>query len=61
MFEQVLDPTGHLWLSVLVSLVPMAWTLANIWHHAMRDLVLVGEAVTIHELEYEAGQRAERV
>jgi hypothetical protein len=46
---------------VLVSLVPMAWTLANIWHHARRDLVLVGEAVTILELEYKAGQRAERV
>lgn len=23
MFEQVLDPTGHLWLSVLVSLIPL--------------------------------------
>ena len=23
MFEQILDPTGHLWLSVLVSLVPL--------------------------------------
>lgn len=23
MFEQVLDPTGHLWLSVLISLVPL--------------------------------------
>ena len=23
MFEQVLDPTGHVWLSVLVSLVPL--------------------------------------
>ncbi len=23
MFEQILDPTGHVWLSVLVSLVPL--------------------------------------
>jgi hypothetical protein len=23
MFQQVLDPTGHLWLSVLISLVPL--------------------------------------
>jgi hypothetical protein len=46
---------------VLVSLVPMAWTLTNIWHHASRDLVLLGEAVTMLELEYEAGQRAQRV
>jgi len=46
---------------VLVSLVPMAWTLTNIWHHARRDLVLVGEAVTMLELEYKAGQRVERV
>jgi len=46
---------------VLVLLVPMAWTLANIWHHARRDLVLVGEAVTMLELEYKAGQRVERV
>ena len=46
---------------VLVSLVPMAWTLTNIWHHARRDLVLVAEAVTMLELEYREGQRAVRV
>ena len=46
---------------VLVSMVPMAWTLRNIWHHGRRDLVLVGEAVTMLELGYEAGQRAEHV
>ncbi len=23
MFEQILDPTGHVWLSVLISLVPL--------------------------------------
>ena len=23
MFEQLLDPTGHVWLSVLISLVPL--------------------------------------
>ena len=46
---------------ILFSLVPMTWTLTNIWHHARKDLVLVGEAVTILELEYEAEQRAEHV
>jgi hypothetical protein len=45
---------------VLVCLVPMAWTLTNIWHHAMRDLMVVAEAVTMLDLKYNAGQRAER-
>jgi hypothetical protein len=46
---------------VLVSLVPMAWTLANICNHTRRDLLLVGEAVTMLEFEYEVRQRAVRV
>ena len=46
---------------VLVCLVPMAWTLTNIWHHARRNLILVAEAVAIHELGYEVEQRADRV
>ena len=46
---------------VLVFLVPMAWTLTNIWHHARQDLMLVAEAVTMLELGFEVEQRAERV
>jgi lactate permease len=49
MFEQVLNPTGHLWLSVLVSLVPLIvllFMLAALRMTAWLASILVG-AVTI--------------
>lgn len=46
---------------ILFSLVPMAWTLRNIWHEARKDLVLVRIAVTTFDIEGEAEQRAEHV
>jgi lactate permease len=49
MFEQTLDPTGHLWLSVLVSLVPLLvllFLLAVLRMTAWLATILVG-AITI--------------
>jgi len=49
MFEQTLDPTGHLWLSVLVSLVPLVallFTLAVLRMTAWLASILAG-AVTV--------------
>src|SRR6202140_2377408 len=49
MFEQILDPTGHVWLSVLVSLVPLIallFMLAALRMTAWLASILVG-AITI--------------
>ena len=49
MFEQVLDPAGHLWLSVLISLVPLMallFMLAVLRMTAWLATILVG-AITI--------------
>ncbi|HEV2520915.1 MAG TPA: L-lactate permease [Candidatus Acidoferrales bacterium] len=49
MFEQVLDPTGHLWLSVLISLVPLLallYMLAILRMTAWLASIIVG-AITI--------------
>ena len=46
---------------ILFSLVPMAWTLRNIWHEARKDLVLVGNRMTTFDIENEAEQRAKHV
>ena len=49
MFEQVLDPMGHLWLSVLVSLIPLIallFMLAALRMTAWLASILVG-VVTI--------------
>jgi lactate permease len=49
MFEQTLDPTGHLWLSVLISLVPLIallFMLAALRMTAWLASILVG-AITI--------------
>ena len=49
MFEQTLDPTGHVWLSVLVSLVPLIallFMLAALRMTAWLASILVG-AITI--------------
>jgi lactate permease len=49
MFEQILDPTGHLWLSVLISLVPLLallFMLAVLRMTAWLATILVG-AITI--------------
>src|SRR6202158_3835202 len=45
MFEQILDPTGHVWLSVLVSLVPLIallFMLAVLRMTAWQASILVG-------------------
>ena len=49
MFEQILDPTGHVWLSVLISLVPLIallFMLAALRMTAWLASILVG-AITI--------------
>ena len=49
MFEQTLDPTGHVWLSVLISLVPLfvlLFMLAALRMTAWLASILVG-AITI--------------
>src|SRR6202140_3512456 len=49
MFEQVLDPAGHVWLSVLISLVPLIallFMLAVLRMTAWKASILVG-AITI--------------
>jgi hypothetical protein len=55
-----LHPRGRDFAIRLVLLVPMAWTLTNIGHQAIKDLKLVGRAVTVLELENEAEGRETR-